>query len=393
MYMLQQIFLKALKGKNPANAKVREKVGTIGGVAGIVVNAIIFIIEIIVGSAVNSVAITADAFHNLTDVVSSGITILTFRLANKPADKEHPFGHGRIEYISALFVAMVVMVIGFEFIKTSIEKIMHPSPVVFNLVSLLLVIAAIPLKLLLSVFNRNLGELIGSSALKATSFDALSDVLVLSVASVSLIMSAFTKIQIDGYIGVVVAIFIMYTGFMIARIELGPLLGEAPDPILVKNINDGVLNADYVSGVHDLIIHNYGPGKFMATIHAEVPCDISILKIHDSIDRAEKYLSKKLGIILVIHMDPINNNDEVVKAAKKVVSVIIKEFVHVISMHDFRVVGEGERKNLIFDVVVDSSVVTESDENMLKAGINEVVKRANPHYNTIINVDKNYISP
>lgn len=391
--MLQQIFLKALKGKNPANAKVREKVGTIGGVAGIVVNAIIFIIEIIVGSAVNSVAITADAFHNLTDVVSSGITILTFRLANKPADKEHPFGHGRIEYISALFVAMVVMVIGFEFTKTSIEKIMHPSPVVFNLVSLLLVIAAIPLKLLLSVFNRNLGELIGSSALKATSFDALSDVLVLSVASVSLIMSAFTKIQIDGYIGVVVAIFIMYTGFMIARTELGPLLGEAPDPILVKNINDGVLNADYVSGVHDLIIHNYGPGKFMATIHAEVPCDISILKIHDSIDRAEKYLSKKLGIILVIHMDPINNNDEVVKAAKKVVSVIIKEFAHVISMHDFRVVGEGERKNLIFDVVVDSSVVTESDENMLKAGINEVVKRANPHYNTIINVDKNYISP
>jgi cation diffusion facilitator family transporter len=391
--MLQQLFLKALKGRNPADAKVREKVGTIGGVAGITVNALIFIIEIVVGSAVNSVAITADAFHNLTDVVSSGITILTFHLANKPADKEHPFGHGRIEYVSALFIAMVVMVIGFEFTKTSIEKIMHPSPVIFNLISLLLVIASIPLKFLLSVFNRNLGELIGSAALKATSFDAMSDVLVLSVASISLIMSAFTKIQIDGYIGVAVAAFIMYTGFSIARKELGPLLGEAPDPLLVKSVIDGVLHADYVSGVHDLIIHNYGPGKFMATIHAEVPCDISILKIHDSIDRAEKYLSKKLGIILVIHMDPLNNNDEVVKEAKKVVAGVIKDFPNVISMHDFRVVGEGERKNLIFDVVVDSSVVTQCDEERLKTGICEVVKRANPHYNSIINVDKNYISP
>ncbi len=390
--MLRQLLIKAFKGKNTADPKVREGVGIIGGAAGFCINLIIFIIEIIVGFASNSVAITADAFHNLTDVLSSGITVASFRFANKPADKEHPFGHGRMEYISALIVSMVVMVIGFEFIKSSIEKIIHPSSVIFSLVSLILVLAAIPLKLLLSAFNKNLGDLIGSSVLKATSFDAMCDVLILLVASVSLILSAFTKIQVDGYLGVIVALFIMYAGFTIARDVLSPLLGEAPDMELVKKINDGVLDADYVSGVHDLIIHNYGPGKFMATIHAEVPCDISILKIHDSIDRAEKYLSKKLGIILVIHMDPINNNNEVVKAAKKVVTEVMQEFPHVVSIHDFRVVGGDERKNLIFDVVVDSSIVTQKDEQSLKKQINEIVKLTNPHFNTIINIDRNYLS-
>lgn len=390
--MLEQLFSKVLDGKKNSDAKAREKVGIISGIAGIVVNGLIFLIEIIVGGIVNSVAVTADAFHNLTDVISSVITIISFRLAGKPADKEHPFGHGRIEYISALFIAMVIIVIGYEFIRTSIGKILHPSGVAFNLVSLLLILASIVLKLSLSFFSRKLGNLINSSTIKATSFDALSDVFVLSVASLSLIVSAFSKVHIDGYLGVVVALFIMHSGFTIARAELSPLLGEAPDKELVKNIIDGVLKADYVSGTHDLLIHNYGPTKYMATIHAEVPCNIPALKIHDSIDRIEKELSEKLGIILVIHMDPLNNDDVTVKQAKKVVSKVIKDFPQILSMHDFRVVGEGRSKNVIFDLVVDSSVKSKKDELLLCENIGEAVKRTAPEYNTVINVDRNYVT-
>jgi divalent metal cation (Fe/Co/Zn/Cd) transporter len=244
--------------------------------------------------------------------------------------------------------------------------------------------------LLLSTFNKGLGRLIGSSVLEASSFDAFSDVLVLSVASLSILMSVFTKVHIDGYLGVVVALFIMYSGFTIAQKDFNPLLGEAPDRELVKNINEGVLEAEYVSGVHDLIIHNYGPGKFMATIHAEVPCDIPILSIHNSIDRVEKHLSKKLGIILVIHMDPLNNNDEVVNAAKKVVLKVISTISQAESIHDLRVVGEGSRKNLIFDLVVDATVISKKDEQRLTESINGAIKKENPHYCAVICVDRNY---
>jgi cation diffusion facilitator family transporter len=390
---LQKLIARMFRGWDAADVETREKIGVIGGIVGIVINALIFVMEICVGTLVNSVAITADAFHNLTDVVSSLITIISFRLSNKPADKEHPFGHGRMEYLSSLIVAMVIIVIGYEFIKVSFEKILHPSAVVFNLVSLCLVIAAIPFKMLLSSFNKGLGNMINSSALKASSFDAFSDVLVLSVSSLSLILSAFTTLHVDGFLGVIVALFIMYSGFSIAKEELNPLLGEAPDPHLVTSISEGVMKAEYVTGVHDLIIHNYGPGKFMATIHAEVPCEVPILSVHDSIDHAEKELSERLGIILVIHMDPLNSDDEVVKKAKNITLKVIAEFPQVKSIHDFRVVGDGRNKNLIFDVVVDTTVKTKTDEKKLTAQLDEKISAANKHYCAVINVDRNYITP
>lgn len=379
-----------LKNRDINDAKTRVTAGIVSGTAGMAVNGIIFVMEILVGTFVNSVAITADAFHNLTDVVSSFITVISFKLANKPADKEHPFGHGRVEYVASLIISMVIVVIGYEFIKTSIGKIINPSPVIFSLASLILVLLAIPLKLALSFFNRSMGKAIHSAVLEASSFDALSDVLVLLVASLSLVVSAFTKIEIDGWLGVLVAAFIMYSGISIAKKGLNPLLGEAPDQKLVKNIIDGVMETKYVSGVHDLIIHNYGPGKFMATIHAEVPCDIPILLMHDEIDATEKRLSEKLGIILVIHMDPLNKDDEVVKTAQNVVQKALKKFPQVMSFHDFRVVGSTAAKNLIFDIVVDSSVVTKKDEKNLAQLINETVKAENMQYNTIVSVDRNY---
>jgi cation diffusion facilitator family transporter len=213
----------------------------------------------------------------LTDTVSSVITIVSFKLASKPADRRHPFGHGRIEYLSALVVSMIIMIIGYEFLRTSVQKIMNPTAVRFSLLSLILILSAIPVKIGLSVFNRRLGKKINSSTLRATAVDALSDVLILSLSSVSLITAAFSDVHIDGWLGAVVAVFIMYSGFSIARQSLDPLMGEPPDPEIVRGLVSDMLKCDYVTGVHDLVMHNYGPGRFMASIHAEVPCDVPVI--------------------------------------------------------------------------------------------------------------------
>lgn len=375
-----------------AVAENRGKTGMIAGMVGIAVNAAIFLLEICVGMVTNSIAITADAFHNLTDVVSSGITILSFRLANKPADKEHPFGHGRIEYLSTLIVAFIIMLIGYQFLQSSVQKILHPSRVLFSAVSLILILVAIPAKILLSLFIRRLGRRINSSTLKATSVDALSDVFILAVASISLIAAAVTQVPLDGYLGIVVALFIMYSGFSIARSALNPLLGEPPDPQMVHEIVADLLTFPNITGVHDLVMHNYGPGRFMASLHAEVPCDIPVIELHESIDAAEKQLSKKYGIFLVIHMDPLNDNDEEVRADKKELLSVLKSFKAVLSMHDFRVVGQNDFKNFIFDVVVENNLIrSSSDEEKLCRDIDAALKDLHPHYNAVVSIDRNYV--
>lgn len=390
------MFRKLLNFKASASGKddghLRMRYGIIGGVVGIIVNAAIFGVEIFIGLVTNSIAISADAFHNLSDVLSSVITIISFKLASKPADKEHPFGHGRIEYLSALIVSFIVMLIGYQFLVSSINKIMHPSAVRFSMISLVLILAAIPLKILLSLFNNRLGRLIDSSALKATSVDALSDVFILSVASVSLIFASFTKMHVDGYLGIVVALFVMYSGFSIAKVALSPLLGEPPDPDMVKNIVKDLLTYKYINGVHDLVMHNYGPGKFMASIHAEVPCNVAVTKLHGSIDEAEKQLSEKYGILFVIHMDPLNNNDEEVKQAKNMLSQAIKPMKSIISIHDFRIVGNSNKKTLIFDAVVDNvEIASVQAEENLRLQINAALQSVNPHYNAVVNIDRNYL--
>ncbi len=380
-----------LRGKNLRDPAVREKYGMLGGAAGVAVNLLVCVLELVVGAVTRSVAIAADAFHNLTDVASAGFSMFSFHFANKPADKEHPFGHGRFEYLSALLVALVVMLIGLEFLKTSVGKILHPVPVTFKLVPLLLVFASIPLKLLLSRFNRRLGDAIGSQTLEASSVDALSDVLVLGVASLSLALAALApNLHADGWIGSVVALFILYSGFSIARGAFNPLLGEAPDPQLVKNIREGVLAAQYVTGVHDLIIHNYGPGRSMASIHAEVPCDVPVLRLHESIDDAEKALSERLNLILVIHMDPVNTDDEAVNAARKFVLGVARGFPEVESIHDFRMIGDETHANLVFDAVVTQAVRTPRDVSSFKSRLAEEIARRHPGFNAVVNVDRNY---
>lgn len=376
-----------------SNEKVRGKYIFLGGLVGILSNFLLFVIKLSVGLITSSIAIMADAFNNLSDAGSSIITIVGFKLSDKPADAEHPFGHGRIEYISALIVSFMVMLVGFQFVKSSLERIFNPIDIKFETIPFILLLISIFIKLWLSRFNKFVGNKIDSSALKAASADALGDVFTSSCVAISFLASKFTSFPIDGYLGTLVALFILYSGFSLTKETLNPLLGEAPDPELVQKIQDMVLSYDNITGVHDLIIHNYGPCRCMASIHAEVPCDISIMEIHEIIDRAEREISEKLKIYLVIHMDPIAMEDEEVKKDFNMVCDIIEKDERIKSIHDFRVVGEGEVKNLLFDVVIDSEKMfkTMTKHETLINDINKAVKEIHPKYNCIITIDNDYL--
>ncbi|MBU3209565.1 cation diffusion facilitator family transporter [Clostridium algidicarnis] len=377
--------------KNTEEEKVRNSYGFLGGIIGIIINSLLFAIKLSIGLIVGSIAVTADAFNNLSDAASSLITILGFKLSSLPADEEHPFGHGRLEYISGLIVAFMVMMVGIQFIKSSFQRIINPEVVSFETVPFILLLVSILFKIWLSRFNKLIGKRINSSALKAASIDALGDVVTSSTVALSLLLSNWISFPIDGYIGVIVSLIILYSGYSLIKDTLSPLLGESPDEKLVSNIKESVLSYNEISGVHDLIIHNYGPGKAMASIHAEVPSTSSIVKIHEIIDKAEKEVSEKFNIHLVIHTDPICVDDkEILKTQDELQSILNKIGV-IKSMHDFRVVGEGDHKNLIFDIVVDSSKrgkeITDSE---LIDMISMNVKKLSPYYNCVITIDNDF---
>lgn len=386
--LLLNLFVKDYT--NTSDSDVRERYGYLGGIIGIIVNLLLFAIKFSVGIITKSIAVTADAFNNLSDVLSSIITIVGFKLSSKPADAEHPFGHGRIEYISALIVSFIILIVGLEFLRSSIEKIIYPTEVYFEIIPFILLIISVLFKIWLSRFNLFLGKTINSSALKASAFDALNDVFASSATIVALLVSKYTSLQIDGYIGTLVSLFILYSGFNILKETVDPILGSKPNPELVKSIEDEVLKYDHILGVHDLIIHSYGPNKIMASIHAEVPHDLSIFTIHEVIDTAEKEISEKLNILLVIHMDPVNLNDETTNRTLDFIQDILEEFSEIVSFHDFRVVGEGDFKNILFDIVIDSEKNTKDFKESLITSINSKVKEAHPNYNTVITIDINY---
>ena len=375
---------------NTHDIKVRNSYGFLGGIIGILVNVVLFTIKLSVGLITSSISITADAFNNLSDAASSIITILGFKLSSMPADKEHPFGHGRIEYISALIVAFMVMLVGIQFIKSSFQKIINPDIVVFELIPFILLLVSILLKVWLSRFNKHIGDTINSSALKAASVDALGDVFTSSCVAISFLAAKFTSIPIDGYMGMGVALFIVYSGFNLVKETLNPLLGEAPDPELVNAINEKVMSYDNILGTHDLIIHNYGPGRCMCSIHAEIPSDISLVKIHEIIDKAERDISNELNIYLVIHIDPICIIEGEVKEIYDYIQDYLNNFEYVDSIHDFRVIGEGEYKNIIFDVVIDTSKKISLSDGEIKSNINDHIQKVHPDYRTLITVDKHY---
>ena len=377
--------------ENIKSEKVRNAYGFFGGIVGIIINLILFAIKLTVGLLVSSIAITADAFNNFSDAGSSFVTILGFKLASKPADKEHPFGHGRMEYLSALIVAFMVMLVGVQFVKTSFNKILNPEAVTFELIPFILLIISILFKLWLSRFNKYVGEKINSSALKASAMDALGDVFTTCCVAVSFLAAKFTTFPIDGYIGLAVALFIVYSGFTLVKDTIDPLLGSAPDPELVNAIIHKVLSYDNILGIHDLVIHNYGPGKCMASIHAEIPSDIDVVTIHEIIDKAERDISKELKIYLVIHIDPICHLDGEVKEAYDEIIEIIDNYPYVNSVHDFRVIGEGDIKNLVFDVILNMDEKRLPSHEQIAAFISDKVKINHPQYNCVITIDNDYI--
>jgi len=376
---------------NTTDEKIRERYGYLGGIVGILINSLLFLIKLFTGITTKSISIIADGFNNLSDLISSIITMVGFKLAGKPADEEHPFGHGRVEYLSALIVSVIVILVGLQFIKVSFNRIVNPKPVIFNMVAFILILISIFAKIWLSQFNKYLGKSINSNALVASSLDARGDVFTSFCVAISLILSKWTSFPIDGYIGILISLFIVYSGFSLIKDTLNPLLGEPPDPQLVEKIKKGVLKYEYISGVHDLIIHNYGPGKCMASIHAEIPQDISVVTIHEVIDKAERELSSELNIYLVIHMDPIDTNCEFTKAVKMEVENIISEIPEVKSMHDFRITGEGENRIVIFDLIIEGKGnFKQDDEKILKEKINFEIQKLHPNYTTVITLDKSF---
>ena len=371
------------------NHEVRSLYTYFAGIIGMLINFVLFLIKLSIGTFVGSIAIVADGFNNLSDTASSAITMIGIKLANAPADKNHPYGHGRIEYISALAVSALVMLVGFQLAWSSIGRVLNPVPITFSWLSFSLLLISIFFKLWLSLFNKKVGERINSSALKAAGVDAFGDVLVSSTVLVSFVIAPFMPFAIDGFIGIGVAIFILYMSFNLIGETVSPLLGEAPDTDLVEAIHEKIKTYPHILGVHDLVIHNYGVGRIMATIHVEFLATLDIMEIHEIIDQAERELSDELNIQLVIHMDPVSVETDEIKVIKQTLKQIFEENSIIISMHDFRVNHQGENKKISFDLLIDGNQLTkENTAESIKEEVTNKVYQKYPDYECMIIVDK-----
>ena len=338
--------------KNIERMSVRTAYGMLASIVGIFCNVVLFIMKFTVGTLAHSVSVVADGFNNLSDAGSSIISFVGVKMASKPADEEHPFGHGRMEYITALIVAFVVIEVGLTFFKDAVDKIRHPSELNFQMLSLALLVASIGVKLWLAFFNKKLGKRINSKVILATSADSLGDVVATTATIASMLVYKIWGLNVDGFVGIGVSLVVMWAGVGIARDTLEPLLGEAVPKDVYDNITAYVEAYEGVCGTHDLIVHNYGPGRSMASIHAEVPNDVDVEISHEIIDRIERDALKELGIYLVIHMDPIETKDETTLQAKNQVEKVLKDLDSQASIHDFRMVVGENQINLIFDMVV-----------------------------------------
>ncbi len=368
----------------------RENYGKFSGIVGIVTNLFLFAIKIVAGTLSNSIAITADAVNNLSDSASSVITLVGFKMAAKPADRKHPFGHARFEYISGLAVSIVIFVVGVQFAQNSVAKIFHPEKTVFGLIPAVVLAVSILVKLWQGSFYRTVAGLIHSDTLLATAADSRSDVISTSAVLAGALITRFTGYNLDGYMGVAVALLIMVTGYQLIRKASNPLLGEAPSAQLVKDIYGTIKNYDGILGAHDLAVHNYGPGRCFASVHCEVPAERDILVSHDIIDNIERDFLSKKGIHLVIHMDPIVTNDKRTNELKRQVTAVLQGLSPQISMHDFRVVWGPTHANLVFDVCVPYEF--EMDDDVLKDKIAEAIRAINSHYFSVVTVDHDYTS-
>lgn len=379
-----------VENKDLSELKKRERYGIVSGIVGILCNIILSVSKFFIGVISNSVSIMADGINNLSDASSNIVTILGTKLANKPVDAEHPFGHGRMEYISALVVAFLIFLMGFELGKSSIEKIINPQEVTFSIVSLVVLILSIVVKLWLAGFNGKIFKKTNNVNAKAVKQDSLNDCLATSAAIVALLISSFTDfIYADGIIGLIVAFVVILAGVGILNDIVGNLLGKAPDPELVKSIEELMLKEKWIYGVHDLIIHDYGPGRIIASAHAEVPCDADILEVHEVIDRVEKEINSKLKIVICIHMDPIAVNDENINRYKKIISEVIEEYDKDFKFHDFRIVEGKNQTNVIFDLVIPHKY--EKANDVILKELREKVKEKKKEINLVVTIEHSYV--
>ncbi|WFA08206.1 cation diffusion facilitator family transporter [Tissierella sp. Yu-01] len=355
--------------------ETRTKVAYLASIVGLVANIFLSVIKLIIGILISSVSVIADGINNLSDAASSIITLIGFRLSNMPPDKEHPYGHGRIEYISALMVAFMVILVGFQFIRTSYDRIINPHPVKFEAYSFVILILSIIIKMWLSRFNYSLGEKINATGLKATATDALGDVLTTSVVLVSIIVGRFTTLPIDGIIGIIVSLLIMYNGYNLVKDTISPLIGEAPDEDLIRSINMDILTYDYIIGTHDLFIHSYGAGRTMATVDVEFPADVDNITIHEVIDRMERELGEKYDITLVVHMDPLGPETKESYELRKNIKRILKADPIVKSIHDFQLLEKDDGKEIEFHLVIDGNKISKTtSQEDLKADYESLIR-------------------
>lgn len=385
--LLGRIFIK--NTGEYQNPQVRRRYGILCSIFGIFLNVILSGIKFFAGANTGSVAIMADAFNNLSDAGSSVITLVGFKFAGMEPDNEHPFGHGRFEYVSGLIVALSIILMGFELGRSSVEKIIHPELMETGIVAIVILIISILVKLYMAFYNSFIGKKIASSAMKATAMDSLSDAVATTVVLGDMLIMHFAGINVDGYCGALVALFILWAGYQTAKETVSPLLGGKPDAELIEQIHQIVLEHRGVVGIHDVIVHDYGPGRMMLSLHVEVPGDENIFKLHELVEHIENDLDKALHCESVIHMDPVETKNEVVLAMRKNITDLVNRLDSSLTIHDFRMVTGDSHTNLIFDVVVPRAFEMTDEE--LRKKIAEQIRMNYPNHYAVIKVEKAYV--
>jgi len=384
--LLFKIFIK--DRDNTSDPAVREKYGKLAGAVGIISNLLLCIIKISIGLFSKSIAIVADGINNLADASSSIITLVGFKLAATPEDEEHPYGHARIEYLTGLFISILIIIVGVSLLKTSVGKIMDPQPLEFSYITVIILIIAIFIKLWQAVFNVTVGKKIRSSALMATAADSRNDVISTTAVLVSLIICKVTGFNIDGYMGCLVALFIIWSGIQLVRETSSTLLGEVADKEMVDEILEIIRREPGVLGVHDLMVHNYGPGKIFASAHVEVDADGDLMKSHDMIDNIERMVKEVLKIHFVIHMDPVRVNDPLINKMHRIISAELSPIEGIENIHDFRIVPGPTHVNIVFDAVL-TPACTISEKEIVKIA-NDAAKAVDESYFVVITFDRAY---
>ncbi len=385
--ILIKMFIKDYENTN--DKKVRITYGNFASVVGIICNVFLCIIKMIIGLIFNSVAIIADSINNLTDIANSVISLIGFVISGKPADKDHPYGHARYEYLACLLVSFVVLMLGLTLLKTSFLKILHPESITANYLTTGILIIAILIKLWMSLFYKKVGKIINSNVLNANSVDSLNDVISTAVVLLTTIIAMLTDYNLDGIAGCLVSMLIIYSGLMILRDTIDELIGTTPEPELINNIISRLKSYDDVMGIHDLVVHSYGPANYFATVHVEVPSDADIGVSHDMIDNIERDFQDEMGINLVIHLDPIVTDDNETNEVKITVLEIIRSIDENLSIHDFRMVKGDTHTNLIFDILLPAGY--DKGEKELIDIVDTEIKKHNPKYNLVIRIDKNFV--